>query len=122
MQERPSFSGGFVITPVSFSFYSLLFFSVYSFIFLLFLSTIKKILFLIQDSKQICVISVCRYISILYFCRLFSDVSFPPLSNKPVLKFPSKLKEFVRAAKDEVESRIKSDQKLVSCFFFFTSV
>ncbi|RUS82137.1 hypothetical protein EGW08_010111 [Elysia chlorotica] len=44
---------------------------------------------------------------------LFSDVSFPPLSSKPVLKFPSKLKEFVRAAKEEVESRIKSDQKLI---------
>ncbi|GFR64436.1 pX domain-containing protein kinase-like protein [Elysia marginata] len=44
---------------------------------------------------------------------LFSDVSFPPLSNKPVLKFPSKLKEFVRSAKEEVESRIKSDQKLL---------
>lgn len=44
---------------------------------------------------------------------LFSDVSFPPLSNKPVLKFPSKLKEFVRAAKEEVETRIKSDQKLL---------
>ncbi|GFO45019.1 mitochondrial ribonuclease p protein 1 homolog, partial [Plakobranchus ocellatus] len=44
---------------------------------------------------------------------LFCDVSFPPLSNKPTLKIPSKLKEFVKAAKEEVESRLKNDQKLL---------
>ncbi|XP_059167032.1 PX domain-containing protein kinase-like protein isoform X2 [Physella acuta] len=44
---------------------------------------------------------------------LFSDVSFPPFVNKPVLKIPSKLKEIVRAAKEEIESRLKSDQKLL---------
>ena len=55
-----------------------------------------------------------------YFPRLFSDVSFPPLSSKPVLKIPSKLKEFVRAVKDEVETRLKTDQKLVSLSMVYT--
>ncbi|CAL1544540.1 unnamed protein product [Lymnaea stagnalis] len=44
---------------------------------------------------------------------LFSDVSLPPQVSKPVLKIPSKLKEFVKSSKEEIESRLKSDQKLL---------
>ncbi|XP_012938998.1 PX domain-containing protein kinase-like protein isoform X2 [Aplysia californica] len=44
---------------------------------------------------------------------LFCDVSLPPPVAKPVLKIPSKLKEFVKSAKEEIESRLKSDQKLL---------
>ncbi|KAH9512832.1 hypothetical protein Btru_036707 [Bulinus truncatus] len=44
---------------------------------------------------------------------LFSDVTLPSQLNKPVLKIPSKLKEFVKSSKEEIESRLKSDQKLL---------
>uniref|UniRef100_A0A2C9LVA4 Protein kinase domain-containing protein n=1 Tax=Biomphalaria glabrata TaxID=6526 RepID=A0A2C9LVA4_BIOGL len=44
---------------------------------------------------------------------LFSDVNLVPQTNKPVLKIPSKLKDFVKSSKEEIESRLKSDQKLL---------
>jgi hypothetical protein len=56
--------------------------------------------------------------SVLYsYClsvclRLFSDVVLP-LTDKPQLKIPSKLKEAIRGAKEETERRLKDEQKLV---------
>ncbi|CAG2221955.1 PXK [Mytilus edulis] len=35
-----------------------------------------------------------------------------PLMDKPILKIPSKLKEFIRTAKDDVEKRLHDEQKV----------
>ena len=40
------------------------------------------------------------------------------MTDKPVLKVPSKLKECVRAAREEVEKRLREEQKLVNSFLF----
>ncbi|BFZ08585.1 hypothetical protein BsWGS_11624 [Bradybaena similaris] len=44
---------------------------------------------------------------------LFSNVTLPSFPNRPALKIPSKLKEFVRSSREEIESRLKSDKKLL---------
>ncbi|CAC5407890.1 PXK [Mytilus coruscus] len=43
---------------------------------------------------------------------LFSDITLP-LMDKPILKIPSKLKEFIRTAKDDVEKRLHDEQKVI---------
>ncbi|XP_069101211.1 PX domain-containing protein kinase-like protein isoform X1 [Argopecten irradians] len=43
---------------------------------------------------------------------LFSDVTLPA-TDKPVLKIPSKLKEAIRLAKEDMESRLQEEQKVV---------
>ena len=53
------------------------------------------------------------FITICFCSRLFSDVTLP-LMDKPILKIPSKLKEFIRTAKDDMENRLHSEQKVVS--------
>ena len=50
-------------------------------------------------------------------CSLFSPVVLPA-TDKPVLKVPSKLKECVRTAREEVEKRLREEQKLVNSFLF----
>ena len=40
------------------------------------------------------------------------------MTDKPVLKVPSKLKECVRTAREEVEKRLREEQKLVNSFLF----
>ena len=55
-------------------------------------------------------VSSTRHISIN---RFFSGVSLPP-SDKPVLKIPSKLKEAIKNAKEQMEKRLKEEQKIVS--------
>ncbi|XP_021343288.1 PX domain-containing protein kinase-like protein isoform X2 [Mizuhopecten yessoensis] len=42
---------------------------------------------------------------------LFSDVTLPA-TDKPVLKIPSKLKEAIRLAKEDMESRLQEEQKV----------
>jgi hypothetical protein len=44
--------------------------------------------------------------------RLFSSVVLP-VTDKPVLKVPSKLKEGIKAAQAEVDKRLKEEQKIV---------
>ncbi|CAG5120711.1 unnamed protein product, partial [Candidula unifasciata] len=44
---------------------------------------------------------------------LFSSVTLPSFVTRPVLKIPSKLKEFVKSSREEIESRLKSDKKLL---------
>jgi len=53
------------------------------------------------------------FITICFCSRLFSDVTLP-LMDKPILKIPSKLKEFIRTAKDDMEKRLHEEQKVVS--------
>lgn len=43
----------------------------------------------------------------------FAGVVLPP-SDKPVLKIPSKLKEAIKSAKEQMEKRLKEEQKIVS--------
>ncbi|KAJ8302273.1 hypothetical protein KUTeg_021260 [Tegillarca granosa] len=43
---------------------------------------------------------------------LFSDVAFSYI-NKPVLKIPSKLKEAIKTAKEDMERRLKEEQKII---------
>lgn len=43
----------------------------------------------------------------------FAEVVLPP-SDKPVLKIPSKLKEAIKSAKEQMEKRLKEEQKIVS--------
>lgn len=43
---------------------------------------------------------------------LFSDVTLP-MMDKPSLKIPSKLKEFIKTAKDEMEKRLHDEQKVL---------
>nr|XP_022297327.1 PX domain-containing protein kinase-like protein isoform X2 [Crassostrea virginica] len=43
----------------------------------------------------------------------FSGVSLPP-SDKPVLKIPSKLKEAIKNAKEQMEKRLKEEQKIIN--------
>ena len=43
---------------------------------------------------------------------LFSNVTLP-LMDKPILKIPSKLKEFIRTAKDDMENRLHDEQKVI---------
>ena len=50
--------------------------------------------------------------------RFFSGVSLPP-SDKPVLKIPSKLKEAIKNAKEQMEKRLKEEQKIVSVMSSF---
>ena len=45
-------------------------------------------------------------------CRLFRNVVLPP-SEKPQVKIPSKLKEALKAAKQQMEQRLCDEQKLV---------
>lgn len=51
-------------------------------------------------------------ISDLLLHPLFSPVVLP-VTDKPVLKVPSKLKECVRTARDEVEKRLREEQKII---------
>ncbi|XP_070193704.1 PX domain-containing protein kinase-like protein isoform X2 [Littorina saxatilis] len=51
-------------------------------------------------------------VSDLLLHPLFSSV-VPQVTDKPVLKVPSKLKECVRSARQEVERRLKEEQKLI---------
>ncbi|KAK7503656.1 hypothetical protein BaRGS_00005195, partial [Batillaria attramentaria] len=51
-------------------------------------------------------------VSDLLLHPLFSPVVLP-VSDKPVLKVPSKLKECVRAAREEVEKRLREEQKII---------
>ena len=47
-----------------------------------------------------------------YVSRLFRNVVLPP-SEKPQMKVPSKLKEALKVAKQQMEQRLRDEQKLV---------
>ncbi|XP_025106692.1 PX domain-containing protein kinase-like protein isoform X2 [Pomacea canaliculata] len=51
-------------------------------------------------------------VSDLLLHPLFSGVVLP-VTDKPVLKIPSKLKEFLRSAREEVEKRLHEEQKII---------
>lgn len=54
------------------------------------------------------------YLFINFFMNsFFAGVVLPP-SEKPVLKIPSKLKEAIKSAKEQMEKRLKEEQKIVS--------
>lgn len=48
----------------------------------------------------------------LFINSFFAGVVLPP-SDKPVLKIPSKLKEAIKSAKEQMEKRLKEEQKIV---------
>lgn len=53
------------------------------------------------------------YLFIYFFINsFFAGVVLPP-SDKPVLKIPSKLKEAIKSAKEQMEKRLKEEQKIV---------
>lgn len=61
-----------------------------------------------------CALSNLQYLFINFFMNsFFAGVVLPP-SDKPVLKIPSKLKEAIKSAKEQMEKRLKEEQKIVS--------
>lgn len=49
----------------------------------------------------------------MFINSFFAGVVLPP-SDKPVLKIPSKLKEAIKSAKEQMEKRLKEEQKIVN--------